>query len=145
MTLASRAPGSIMRIGAGSGRERMSATATAGSVRVLEREARSLHGRHVAAGDVVQVLRANRIAEQLEPVLLYDEVIVRRLILDEEAVFESAATAGLNAHAKAADVRRHALGVHETLDLVGRAGSYNDGDFGLLKGAHCCVLAKGRP
>src|SRR5688572_19054064 len=106
MALASRAPGSIILIGASSGRERVSATATAGGVRVLERESRSLHGRHVIDDDVVQVLRGERVHEQLEPLLLDHEVIVGRLILDEEAVFESAAAAGLNADAKAADVGR---------------------------------------
>src|SRR5687767_10866106 len=110
----------------------MSAPAATSGIRVLEREAGTLHRRHVVDRDVVQVLRRKRIDEQLEPVLLDDKVILGRLVLDQQSVLKAAAPAGLNAHAKSADIRRNALGIHETLDLGGRTSGYQNGDFGLL-------------
>src|SRR6185503_2789820 len=130
--LAWRAPGSITCIVSSSGRERMSAPAATSGVRVLERETGSLHRRHVVDRDVVQVLRRKRIDEELEPVLLHDEIIFRRLVFDQQTVFEAAAAAWLHADAQAADLRRHAFGVHETLDLGNCTGGHDNRDFGLL-------------
>src|SRR5687767_7486016 len=90
----SRAP-SISFIGARSGRERMSAPAATGGVRVLEREPRTLHRGHVVDGDVVQVLGRKRVDKELEALRLDDEVILGRLVFDKETVFEAAAAAGL--------------------------------------------------
>ena len=120
----------------------MSAPATTSGVRVLEREAGTLHRRHVIDRDVVQVLRGKRIDEQLEPFLLDDEIVFGRLVFDQKAVFETAAAAGLDADAKSADIGRNALGVHETLDFGRGAGGNQDGDFGLLKSAHCNHLVE---
>jgi hypothetical protein len=58
----------------------MSAPAAARGVRVLEREARTLHRRHVVDRDVVQVLRREWVDEQLEPLGLDDEIVFRRLV-----------------------------------------------------------------
>src|SRR5690242_20631320 len=70
------------------GGEGAAATTAAGCVRVLECEAGSLHRRGVIDDHAVDVLRRERIDEDLELALLDDEVVVRRLILDQEAVLE---------------------------------------------------------
>src|SRR4029079_7210992 len=78
--------------------KRAPAPAPAGGVRVLEGEAGALHGRHVVDGDAVQVLRRERVDEDLEAVLFDNECVVSGLLFDEQAVAKAAAAAGLNAH-----------------------------------------------
>src|SRR6185312_14564788 len=121
------------------------AAAPAGGVRVLEGEAGTLHGRHVVDGDAVQVLRGERVDEDLEAVLVDNQVVLSGLLLDEQSVAEAAAAAGLNAHPEPALLAGHAFLLHEALDLDGRARSNSDRDCGLLSGAHRYLCVSGGP
>src|SRR5262249_3819396 len=90
-------------------RERAAATAAAGRVRILEGETGALHRRHVVDRDPVEILRRERIDEPLVALLPEHDVVVGRLLLDEQAVAEAAAPAGLNAHAEPAVGDGHAF------------------------------------
>src|ERR687887_2614426 len=70
----------------GSDRERRSAAATPGSVRVFEGEPGLLEIALVVQGDPVQVLRAEPVDEAAHAGALDDDVVVRRLVLDAQAV-----------------------------------------------------------
>src|SRR5687767_10339367 len=69
-----------------SGVEGAAATAAPGRVRILEGEARALHGRHVVDRHAAQVLRRERVHEDAEAAVVDHEVVVGRLVLDEEPV-----------------------------------------------------------
>ena len=72
--------------------------------------------------------------------LIDDEVVFGGRVLDEEAVLEAAASAGLHAHAQAADRGIHAFLRHELLDLFARDGRDGHQNFGLVGGAHWSSL-----
>src|SRR4029078_11609032 len=72
-----------------------------------------------------------------EAVPLDDEVIIGRLVFDEQPVLEAAASARLNAHAQAAFLDRNALGLHEPQHFGGRHRRYDERQGGLLCRAHC--------
>src|SRR5260370_28550729 len=71
-----------------SDRERRSAAAAARGVRVLEGEPRLLEVALVVEPDPVQVLRAEPVHETAHPGALDHDVVVRRLVLDVQAVAE---------------------------------------------------------
>ena len=81
--------------------------------------------------DAIQVLSRERIHEDLESSGLQNEVILRGLILDDEAVLEAAAAAGLDAHAQSALLDGDALGVHKLLDLNASIRRDDELDFRL--------------
>jgi len=114
----------------------VSAPASASGVRVLERETGPLHRRDIVDRDVVQVLRRERIHEESEPLPLENEIVLRRLIFDQQAVLESAAPAWLNAHTQSADIRRNAFDVHESLHLGRCHAGHSNGEIWLLSRAH---------
>src|SRR6185437_13625946 len=122
-------------------RKRAPATAAAGRIRILERESGALHGRDVVDRDAVQVLGRERVDEDLEALLLDDHIVFGGLLLDEQAIAEAAAAAGLNAHPEPALLVGHAFLLHEALDLDDRARGDGDRDCGLLSGAqrYLCV------
>src|SRR5688500_4471882 len=62
--------------------ERAAAPAAARRRRILEREARALHRRHVIDHGAVQVLRREWIDEDPEALVLDDEVVLGRRVLD---------------------------------------------------------------
>src|SRR5215472_6132633 len=75
--------------GARLGGKRATATAPAGRIRVVERESRALHGRHVIDGDTTQILGAERIHENLDAAGFENDVVVERPLFDVEAVLEA--------------------------------------------------------
>src|SRR5688500_6372538 len=75
--------GSRYRVSTGLSRgERAAAAAAAGRRRILEREARALHRRDVVDHGAVQVLRRERVDEHAEALVLDDEIILGRRVLD---------------------------------------------------------------
>src|SRR5256886_3190105 len=76
-----------------SDRERRSAAAAAGSVRVLEGEPRLLEVAPEVDHRAVQVLGAEGVDEAPHAARFHDDVVVERLLVDVEAVAESRASA----------------------------------------------------
>ena len=118
------------------GVKRATAAATARSVGILEGETGSLHRRDVVDVDPVQILSGKRITEYANAFLLQYKIVFGSLFLDEKAVLEAAATAGLDADAKAALCLGHAFGSHELLDLDRRHRRDVDHEKRLLGGSH---------
>src|SRR5688572_9401022 len=112
------------------------ATAATGGVRVLEREAGSLHGRHVIDDYAVDVLSGEGVYEDLPAALVDDDIVFCGLVFDEKTVLEAAAATRLHAHTQSTARGIHALGVHELLDLYARARSDGDHHIRLLNRAH---------
>src|SRR5688500_13708368 len=117
-------PATVFDISGRSGRERTTAAAAAGGVRDLEREAGPLHRRDVVDRHAAQVLGRERFNEDVEAVVRQHEIVLGRLVLDQLAVLEAAAPAGLDRDAQPALGGRDALGIHEGLDLDGRDGRH---------------------
>src|SRR5690606_26207115 len=99
--------------------ERAAAAAAARGVRVLEREAGAHHGGDVVDLHAIQVLAAERIHEEAQPVGLDDVVVFLRLVLDVQAVLEARAATGQNGHTQPGRFRR-ALLLHELPHLRNR-------------------------
>src|SRR5256885_17255334 len=76
-----------------SDRERRSAAAATGGVRVFEGEPRLLEVALVVQGDAVQVLGAESVHEAAHAGALDHDVVVGGLVLDAEAGFEARAAA----------------------------------------------------
>ena len=83
------------RSASGLRRERRTAAAPASGVRVLEGEARALHRRHVVDRDITHVLRRKGIDKDPEAILVENEIILSRFVLDEERIFEPTAATRL--------------------------------------------------
>src|SRR5664279_327527 len=116
--------------------ERAAAAAATRRIRIREGEARALHRRHVVDRHAVEILGGEGVDEHLEPFLLDDEIIVSRLLLDQQTVFEAAAATGLHAHTKSAACLDDAFLLHESLDLDRCRRRYGYGDGGFLGGGH---------
>src|SRR5206468_12728521 len=109
---------------------------TAGRIRILEGESRALHRAYVINRDAVQVLRRERINENVEPLTRDDDVVLRSAILDDQAVLEATAAARLHAHAKPAFLGGDAFGIHKLLDLNASIGRDGGIDFRLRRNGH---------
>ena len=117
-------------------RERAAAPTPAGSARILEGEAGTLHRGRVVDDDAVDVLRRERIDEDPVLALIDDEIVFGGGILDEQTVLEAAAPARLHAHAETAGSGIDALLRHELLDLFARDGRDGHQDIRLTGRAH---------
>src|ERR1041385_1123270 len=82
------------------GGERGTAPATAGSVRILEREAGAHDAAHVIDLDAVQILRAEHIDKHAYALLVNDEIPFARLLFNVQAVLKTRAPAGNHSHAE---------------------------------------------
>src|SRR5437773_9658336 len=122
------------------GAEGATAAASARGVGVLERESRTLHGRHVVDRHAVDVLRGERIDENLPATLIDDQVVVSGRVLDQESVLEPATTAGLNAHPKATAGGVDVLGIHELFYFNAGARGHRHHHVRLLNRAHLIPL-----
>src|SRR5690606_40604702 len=112
-----REPGRVFEVpGRSSNGERAAAAARARGVRVLEREPRAHHGGDVVDLYAIQVLAAERIHEETEPVALDDVVILLGFVLDVQAVLEARAATGQHGHTQTGRLSR-ALLLHELLHL----------------------------
>src|SRR5690606_8459365 len=109
----------------GSDGERTTAAATAAGVRIVEGEAGTLEGGHVVDLHPPQVLHAEGIHEKPETVHLQHEIVVRRFILDVEAVLEPGAPAGQHAHAEPR-ILGGAVLLHVLADLRYRGPGHRD-------------------
>src|SRR5690606_2691927 len=105
--------------GSPSNGERAAAAAAARGVRVLEREAGTHHGGDVVDLHAIQVLAAERIHEEPEPVGLDDVVVLLGLVLDVQAILEARATTRQHGHTQSGRLSR-ALLLHELPHLGNR-------------------------
>src|SRR5574342_1153545 len=92
-----------------SDRERRSAAAAARGVRVLEGETRLLEVALVVQGHAVQILGAETVDEAAHARRLDHDVVVRRLVLDVQAVAESRAAPRQHRDAEPGRVGGHLL------------------------------------
>ena len=70
-------------------RKRSSATATARSIRIRKREARSHHAGDVIDLDAVQVLTAKHIDEKFDALFIENEIALTRILFNIQAVLET--------------------------------------------------------
>src|SRR5712691_12697524 len=103
-----------------SNRERRSAAAAAGSVRILERKSGFLEVALVIDHRAVQILRAEFIDKQPHAGAFNDHVIRPGLLFDVQAVAEAGAPARQNSDAQARRLLRNLLFGQELLDLFAR-------------------------
>src|SRR6266568_4115181 len=103
-----------------SDRERRSAAAAAGGVRILEGEPGLLEVALVVDHSAVEILRAELIDKQPHARALDDHVVRRRLLFDVEAVAKAGATTGQHGDAQTGRLLRDLLFGQELLDLFAR-------------------------
>src|SRR5437867_2753687 len=103
-----------------SDRERRSAAAAAGSVRILERKSGFLEIALVIDHRAVQILRAEFVDKQPHAGAFNHHVIRRGLLFDVQAVAEAGAPARQHGDAQAGRLLRHLLLGQELLDLFAR-------------------------
>src|SRR6266542_3140575 len=121
-----------------SDRERRSAAAAAGGVRVLEGEPGLLEVALVIQGDAVQVLRAEAVHEAAHAAGLDHDVVVPGLVFDVQAVLEARAPAREHRDPEAGRVGGHLLLRHELAHLRRRRLGQRQGDGRrFLRGGHC--------
>src|SRR5215213_3408328 len=82
------------------GGEGCTAPATAGGIRILEREAGTHDAAHVVDLDSVQILRAEHVDKHSHALLIDDEIAFARLLLNVQAVLKTRAPSGYNSHAE---------------------------------------------
>jgi len=75
-------PGSHKSIITALSRERGSAAAAAGRIRILKRESRAHHVRGVIDNNPVKILGGEHIDEELDPVTVEYEIALTRIFLD---------------------------------------------------------------
>src|ERR1051326_2646117 len=81
-----------------SSRKAGTAAAPAGCVGIVEGEARPLHGGDVVDGDAVEILQAEAVHEDPEPVHSDHVIVLEGTLLDVEAVLEARAASREHAH-----------------------------------------------
>ena len=82
-------------------RERRAASAAAGRIRILEREARSHHIRRMVDGDAIQILCRKHIDKEPDVILIHNKIACFRFFLDIEAVLKSRTSARYDTNPKA--------------------------------------------
>ena len=87
-------------LAAGLGGKRSTAPATAGGIRILEREAGAHDAAHVIDLDAVQILSAEHIDKHSHALLVKNEIAFARLLFNVQAVLKTRATSGHNSHAE---------------------------------------------
>lgn len=108
-------------------RERGSAAAAAGGIRVIEGKARTHHIRRVIDRDTGEVLRRKHIDKKTNVVLVNDKVALTRFFLDVQAVLKARAAARYNADAKSGGFRQIVFAGKKLFDLFSRTG--RNGEF----------------
>src|SRR6266568_962370 len=106
---------------AASDRERRSAAAAAGRVRILERETGFLEIALVVERDAVQVLGAEGVDEDADAGRLEHHIVLEGLVFDAQAVLEPRAAARQHADAEAGGLGGDFLLDDELPDFLGRA------------------------
>src|SRR5512146_3570832 len=81
-------------------RERRSATASRGGIRVLDNELRTFQTFGVIDLSANQILEAHRIDQQLHPVLAHPGVVFIDDFVEREAILEAGAAAAADEHAQ---------------------------------------------
>src|SRR6266571_1883387 len=114
-----------------SDRERRSAAAAAGGVRILERKPGFLEVALVIDHRAVQILRAEFVDKQPHAGALNHHVIRRGLLFDVQAVAEAGAPARQHRDAQAGRLLRHLLLGQELLDLFARPFGEREGNRAL--------------
>lgn len=102
-------------------RERRSASAAAGRIRVLKGKARAHHIGRVVDGYTVKVLGRKHIDKEADALLVHDKIARLGLFLNVKTVLKARASTRHDAYAKARAFRQIVLAGEKLFDLFGGA------------------------